>query len=252
MPRPTASCGSTPGARPTRRRPGLGARRRLRRRRPRHARGRLGRARPDRARDHGRLGRLPAGGRRMPLPGAVRRRAGRVVVDPRRTPLACASTRAPRDRRRQRRREPRDGRRAAPARRRGPRPASGRERAATLRRPRVVLAYPTLHAVQPATPPRCAPRSTPSPDADRFGPDSVRGDVRELRRPPAAPRRRGTPARRARPGHGIRSRRLPADAHDQRRRRRAARLGRGLRRDARRGGRRRRGAHRARHRSTAT
>jgi acetyl esterase/lipase len=153
---------------------------------------------------------------------------------------------AARDRRRERRRQP--GRRcgAAAARRRDPttyrtpvgaslrpmRPSdiafglSTRSVDAAASRPPlpagVFLAYPTLLAVQPAPdagaarPPRREPRRRPL---------RARRGALDVRAVPRRTRGRRPAAGRARPGRGIRPRGLPARAHDQRRGRRAARLG---------------------------
>ena len=94
--------------------------------------------------------------------------------------------------------------------------------------------------------PRSAPRSTRSPRPTGSGPETVRAMYENYLGGPIddAPARGDPRARDARRPRGV-----PADAHDQRRRRRAPRLGRGLRRVAR--GRRAsdRGRHRAGHRA---
>ena len=70
--------------------------------------------------------------------------------------------------------------------------------------------------------PHCAPRSTPTPRPTV----RARRRARHVRELPRRSGRRRTAARGPRPRDGRRSRAVPADAHDQRRGRRAARLGR--------------------------
>ena len=117
-------------------------------------------------------------------------------------------------RRRERRRQPRDRRDPAPARATAA-CAPGRSSCSPIRR---------CSPCSPSRMPRCAPRSTPTPRPTASAPTPCAGCTRTTS---AARVRRRAAARRSRAWRRPRSRRLPADAHDQRRRRRAARLGRG-------------------------
>ena len=233
-PRPRDSCGCT------RRRPrpacrdgagpGLGARRRLRRRRPRHARGGLGRPALADARQS-RSCRSTTRSRRCRRLWADRDRR-RPPRGRRRTTRRHPTTSSPRSRwalesgarhgavgarRRERRRAT-----SRPAPRCGCSPTAARDPAL------VVLAYPTLLAVQPAPDAALRAALDADPEADTLRPRRRARDVRELPRRPGRRRRRS----RAIPGlaTAARPRGLPADAHDQRRGRRTPRLGRGVRR----------------------
>ena len=171
--------------------------------------GRL-RARAD-ARRLGRIARL-AGEGWCALPRGIRRRHRRVPLGAR---VASSSPGAVGARRSERGRQSGDRRHPAPDRRR--------------RRPLpslVVLAYPTLLAVQPDAGCRAPGRARRRPRGRHVRPRRRARNVREL--PRRAGRRRS--ARRD-PGTGDprRPRALPADAHDQRRGRRTPRLGRALR-----------------------
>ena len=77
-----------------------------------------------------------------------------------------------------------------------------------------VLAYPTLLAVQPAPSPELRAMLDANPEADGFGPESRARHVRAL---PRRTLRRRSAVRGAGHGDARRCRRVPADAHDQRR-----------------------------------
>ena len=108
----------------------------------------------------------------------------------------------------------------------------------------VVLAYPTLLAVQPATRCRAPRRARRRP---RGGHVRTRRRARDVRELPRTTGGRSTAAGDPRTRDRRRPRALPADAHDQRRGRRTPSLGRALRRHPRRRRARHRRAHRAGH-----
>ena len=91
----------------------------------------------------------------------------------------------------------------------------------------VVLAYPTLLAVQPEPDAALRAALDADPEADTLRTRRRARNVREL---PRRPGRRGAAPRDPGTGDRRRPRGLPADAHDQRRGRRTPRLGRALRR----------------------